>query len=218
MPGPLEGCLRRWIQLCTLSWEDPLEKGTATNSSILAWRIPWTVHRVEKSQTQLRDFHFHFSFLHFDQKCSCWISWKCGLCLLHGKWDWILFLAVANTLCAQMTEPTLCLFSLHGEPLPWVPQETLLPALLAFLLLAFSSPSPSTFGLFFCFFPLWFLDSVQTLATPVPRICSVCSVHLNSFFPHWENIAHLFANWKNKKQVLRPIQFHICRLSVCSFE
>ena len=24
-------------------WEDPLEKGTATHSSILAWRIPWTV-------------------------------------------------------------------------------------------------------------------------------------------------------------------------------
>ena len=23
--------------------EDPLEKGTATRSSILAWRIPWTV-------------------------------------------------------------------------------------------------------------------------------------------------------------------------------
>ena len=25
-----------------LVWEDPLEKGTATHSSILAWRIPWT--------------------------------------------------------------------------------------------------------------------------------------------------------------------------------
>ena len=25
-----------------LSWEDPLEKGTATHSSILAWRISWT--------------------------------------------------------------------------------------------------------------------------------------------------------------------------------
>ena len=24
------------------SWEDPLEEGTATHSSILAWRIPWT--------------------------------------------------------------------------------------------------------------------------------------------------------------------------------
>jgi len=24
-------------------WEDPLEKGTATHSSILAWRVPWTI-------------------------------------------------------------------------------------------------------------------------------------------------------------------------------
>ena len=26
----------------SLVWEDPLEKGTASYSSILAWRIPWT--------------------------------------------------------------------------------------------------------------------------------------------------------------------------------
>jgi len=30
-----------WIQ--SLGWEDPLEKGIATHSSILAWRIPQTV-------------------------------------------------------------------------------------------------------------------------------------------------------------------------------
>jgi len=29
-----------WVQ--SLGWEDPLEKGTATHSSILAWRILWT--------------------------------------------------------------------------------------------------------------------------------------------------------------------------------
>ena len=29
-----------WVQ--SLGWEDPLGKGTATHSSILAWRIPWT--------------------------------------------------------------------------------------------------------------------------------------------------------------------------------
>ena len=27
----------------SLSWEDPLEKGMATHSNILAWRIPWTL-------------------------------------------------------------------------------------------------------------------------------------------------------------------------------
>ena len=30
-----------WVQF--LFWEDPLEKGMATHSSILAWRIAWTV-------------------------------------------------------------------------------------------------------------------------------------------------------------------------------
>ena len=30
-----------WVR--SLSREDPLEKGEATHSSILAWRIPWTV-------------------------------------------------------------------------------------------------------------------------------------------------------------------------------
>ena len=29
-----------WIQ--SLSWEDPLDEGMATHSSVLAWRIPWT--------------------------------------------------------------------------------------------------------------------------------------------------------------------------------
>ena len=40
-----------WVR--SLGWEDPLEKGKATHSSILAWRIPWTVtvHGVAKSQT-----------------------------------------------------------------------------------------------------------------------------------------------------------------------
>ena len=50
-----------WVQ--SLGWEDPLEKGMATHSRILAWRIPWTeepgglqsmgLQRVrEKSQIQ----------------------------------------------------------------------------------------------------------------------------------------------------------------------
>ena len=37
-----------WVQ--SLGWEDPLEKGKATHSSVLAWRIPWTtVHGVAES-------------------------------------------------------------------------------------------------------------------------------------------------------------------------
>ena len=30
----------------TLGWKDALEKGKATHSSILAWRIPWTVEFI----------------------------------------------------------------------------------------------------------------------------------------------------------------------------
>ena len=30
----------------SLGWDDPLEKGKAIHSSILAWRIPWTVQSV----------------------------------------------------------------------------------------------------------------------------------------------------------------------------
>ena len=47
----------------SLGWEDPMEKGMATHSNILAWRILCTeepgglhtVHGVAKSQTRLSD-------------------------------------------------------------------------------------------------------------------------------------------------------------------
>ena len=37
LPAMQEICVQ------ALDWEDPLEKGKATYSSILYWRIPWTV-------------------------------------------------------------------------------------------------------------------------------------------------------------------------------
>ena len=33
-----------WVR--SLDWEDPLEKGKATHSNILAWRIPWPVQSM----------------------------------------------------------------------------------------------------------------------------------------------------------------------------
>ena len=33
-----------WAQ--SLGWEDPLKKGKAAHSSILAWKIPWTVYTL----------------------------------------------------------------------------------------------------------------------------------------------------------------------------
>ena len=53
-----------WVR--SLGWEDPLKMGVATQSSILNWRIPKdrgagraTVHRVAKSQTQLKQLSIH---------------------------------------------------------------------------------------------------------------------------------------------------------------
>ena len=50
----------------SLCWEDPLEEGMATHSSIFAWRMlmdrgTWwdTVHRITKSRTQLSDKHYY---------------------------------------------------------------------------------------------------------------------------------------------------------------
>ena len=53
----------------SLGWKDPLEKGTATHSNILARRIPWaeetgrlhTVHGITKNWTWLSDFHSPWS-------------------------------------------------------------------------------------------------------------------------------------------------------------
>ena len=55
-----------WVR--SLHWEDPLEEGMATHSSILAWRILmgraawWATVRVvaESDMTERLDLHFHF--------------------------------------------------------------------------------------------------------------------------------------------------------------
>ena len=84
-PGGSDSKVSAW-NVEDLGWEDPLEKGTATHSSILAWRIPWSicnstplqysclenpmdggawkaaVHGVAEGQTRLSDFTFTFHF------------------------------------------------------------------------------------------------------------------------------------------------------------
>ena len=63
-----------------LGWEDPLEKGKATHSSILAWRIPWTILSMwlQRSSRQIggetvetvTDFIFGGSKITVDGDCS----------------------------------------------------------------------------------------------------------------------------------------------------
>ena len=52
-----------WVQ--SLGWKDHLEKGMATHSSILAWRIPWMEEpgelqsmELQRVRHNLRDEHF----------------------------------------------------------------------------------------------------------------------------------------------------------------
>ena len=51
-----------WVQ--SLGWEDPLEKGKTTHSSILAWRIPWTVYSVGSQRVR----HAERLSLHCDER------------------------------------------------------------------------------------------------------------------------------------------------------
>ena len=49
-------CRRQEMQVQFLDWEDPLEKGMATHSSFLAWRIPWTEKPGELQSMGLQGF------------------------------------------------------------------------------------------------------------------------------------------------------------------
>ena len=98
-----------WVQ--PLCQEDPLEKGMATHSSILAWRIPWTEEpgRLQSMGSRLKRLSTHahllnlccwwclqfegslnitkqwwlliFSYLFFFFFKSCWPSYKENPCL-----------------------------------------------------------------------------------------------------------------------------------------
>ena len=53
-----------WVQ--SLNWESPGEGNRATHSSILAWRIPWTIYspwdHKESDMTELLSLHFTSCF------------------------------------------------------------------------------------------------------------------------------------------------------------
>ena len=47
-----------WVR--SLGWEDPPEKGKATHSSILAWRIPWTSSITRNLKMTVSNISLHF--------------------------------------------------------------------------------------------------------------------------------------------------------------
>ena len=87
-----------WIQ--SLGWEDPLEKGMTTYSSILAWRIPWTEEPVGlqslRSQ-RVRD------------------SWATGTNygLLHTVWNCPLLLFLIPTLLFRVSSFSVLISCKH---------------------------------------------------------------------------------------------------------
>ena len=63
-----------WVQ--SLGWKDPIEKGKATHSSILAWRIPWTIYDhyiYYGGQESLRRIGVAI-IINKSPKCSTWIQ------------------------------------------------------------------------------------------------------------------------------------------------
>ena len=66
-----------WVQ--SLGWEDSLEKGRATHSSILAWRIPWTEEpgRLQSLESQRAGHNWvTFTFIqHHNIGFHGWPSW-----------------------------------------------------------------------------------------------------------------------------------------------
>ena len=114
-----------------LGWGDLLEKGMATHSSILVWRIPWTViiHGVAKSQTRLSNFHFHMNFQ--GTQFSSWqkyISGSIVLFQIHQRKK------VKLLSCVRLCDPMDCSLpcTIHGifrqeywSGLPFPPPEDL---------------------------------------------------------------------------------------------
>ena len=59
----------------SLSWEDPLEKGKATHSSILAWRIPWTIQSMGLQRIGHNWVTITFTFMYKKNFSRSYFKW-----------------------------------------------------------------------------------------------------------------------------------------------
>ena len=62
-----------WVR--SLGWEDPLEKGRATHSSILAWRIPWSIQSMGSQRVRQDCVTFTF-IVKYSRESIAFISCK----------------------------------------------------------------------------------------------------------------------------------------------
>ena len=80
----------------SLGWEDTLEKGTATHSSILAWRIPWTeepggLQSIGSQRVRHEWATFTFTCLHIVSSSQNFLRPRCSasqLPLGSLRWGW----------------------------------------------------------------------------------------------------------------------------------
>ena len=114
-----------WIR--SLDQKDPLEEAMATLSSTLAWRIPWTeedpwatIHRVAKSQTQLKRLSTHTCTLTYSEiyvySPTLWWLWKGPyredenvLCLENNQYNFIKYWLDGNTSHIQARQKIILL-------------------------------------------------------------------------------------------------------------
>ena len=80
----------------SLSREDHLEEGMATHSSILAWKIPWTVHGITKSRTRSSDQHFQWIYI------NTTLSIHPTLCFPTGSLSWFSILPSLFLCCKSV--------------------------------------------------------------------------------------------------------------------
>ena len=83
-------CAMQETQVWFLSWEDLLEKGMATQPSILAWRIPWTEEPGGYSPwglTWLSNFHSYSLTIVYNLLISHFLSNCLKMTGLHIWWD-----------------------------------------------------------------------------------------------------------------------------------
>ena len=72
----------------SLGWEDPLEKGMATYSSVVAWRIPWAIQSMgsQRVRHNWATFIFIFTLSSMWNELNCTVVWTFfGIAFL---WDW----------------------------------------------------------------------------------------------------------------------------------
>ena len=99
-----------WVRFMT--WEDPLEKGMAIHSSILAWRIPWTVGAWQSTVhgvTRVRhDLRLSFFLMSKDPKRSFQCFWALfGYRALHiCCLQWVMLNICGNILVKPQFPPS----------------------------------------------------------------------------------------------------------------